>query len=204
MATETIYGVAANGRVECSSATYAPARDGTGTLATTADNITCGQANDFTCFEPLLGFDVDPFWAAYPTAVVSAAELRTTVFGVNASNGKVFQSRLHNWGTTIDTADYVAGGSLSTKTLLASHTQDANTGEKTWTGAGLLSNLPTSGVYRMLLCAADMVNNVSPAGLEYIQQRAQGYATQAERPKLVLTYTIPVASTGAALLACTF
>lgn len=209
MATSVIYGVTADARVECGNAAYANAREGTGTLAAGADTAVTFLTNQeitggsvYYCYESFIGFDLTAFWAANPGAVISAATL-TLYTDAIASSSKRIDARLQDWGATVTTADFVAGSALSAKPLLA-HASPTATGDIVFTDDAMVANVPTSGVMRMLLAGNDQMSNIAPTVNETIGFRSADAVTQAERPRLTLTYTIPSSSNAAGLLAMIF
>lgn len=195
--SETIYGDAADGYIESSGAAsgYAACRNGTATTLT-ADTVAVnggvGQefygGSNYLIDEIFFGFDVTTFRAAYPTAIISTITLGVYANGAGV-NGHIFEARLFDWGAGLTSVDFVPGADLGGKTLLGSFTNDAVAGAKTFTGAGFATNLPSTGFYRMVIVAANTTNNVAPTTTEAIGLGLQEHATQANRPRIVITGT---------------
>jgi hypothetical protein len=183
--TYTIYGVTPDEEIYSVSATYSSARSGTGLAIDPPEgHLILGQDPGFYCYEVFIGFDTSAVVGTITSATLSLhgrTDASTTDFTVEA--------RLHDWGATLTTADWVAGGSLGTKTLLASLSTVGFTtsGHNVFTSeAAFVNNINQSGVTRMLLCSSRMRVGDQPSVSERVHFYTADDADQAKRPKLVV------------------
>ena len=191
--TTTAYSSTEDGFVRSTSTTYSTARSG-GTLAlnpTLPNIVRVGQlfvTPDYYCYE---GF-IDPDTSAIPdgddisSAVLSLygnTDDSTTNFTVNA--------RLRDWGTTLETADYVAGASLSALTLLATF---ATTGfavgayNDFTSDAAFISNVSKTGETRIIITSSRHEAGTAPTDAENVQWDAAEVAGTTQDPKLVVVH----------------
>jgi hypothetical protein len=180
---------------------YADARAGTGLVAnTTATALSLGQQmssdgyDQYTVWEPFLGFDT----SALGSATVGSAVLNLTSNSDGSSVDFTVQARLCDWGATLTTADWVAGGSLSGLTLLGSYDTSGGFVPGTaydFSDTAMAANVNKAGTTRMLLCSSRTVSNNVPAGpSEWINPRAADYTGTTSDPKLTVTYSAGVSA----------
>jgi hypothetical protein len=200
MSTLIVYADLADGFIDSSSGmggTYATSRNGTFSLTANSSgvNLPVGQYN-YDVFEsdPVTYF-VDEGFLSFDTssigsgATVTAAVLRVTSAGSGPPDSRI-EARLHDWGTSLTTADWVAGASLSGKTLLAY--VSANFVYQTgydFTDVALPANVNKTGSTRLLLCEKNTVDNVSS---NYTAVELYAYSSDQSGttydPKLTVTY----------------
>jgi hypothetical protein len=197
MAVVTVYSDAADGMVTSANATYATARSG-GTLTadTTGTAITIGQTSpplystEYYCYEGFFGFDTSlvPDIATISTAVlglVSASDFSFNEFTIEA--------RLYDWSTTVTTADWVAGASLSALTSLATFATSgwATSGYNSFTDVAMPANINKSGFTRIICYSSRHSGNNTPTTLEFVSVYSGDNTGTVSDPKLVITYTLP-------------
>lgn len=209
MATVTIYSTSSDGYIisedNAAPGLYADAREGTGTTTFTAyssSGIYVGQgyatgsygAVIYTCYEGFISFDTS---SIVSTHLITATTLSLYAITDYSSTDFITEARIHDWGGSLTTADYVAGSSLSGKTKVATRDSNGLTGSayNSFTSeAGFTSNLNTSGTTYILLCSKEQTDNSAPTTNEFINWADYEY-NSSYQPKLVLTYTDPVIKT---------
>lgn len=201
MPTTTIYAGTPDGHVRSRNATYSTARAGSTLLADdTSTTFTVGQrlaAGTYFLFEGFLRYDL--FAAGLlSTDTVSAATLELYLTADNSTADFNLECRERDWGTSLTTTDWVAGGSLSGLTLLATLASSGigSTGAfKAFTesGSNLVSAINTAlagdGVLKLILCPDNLTNNVAPTGDEYLVFSSADASGTSQDPKLSVTYT---------------
>ena len=213
MSTLVVYSDTSDGYIRSSSVAgtddYPAARAGTATdIGTGYDVITVGQYYDYdpgwwdpeyeewdpapsggnTVFETFLAFDTSALTSG---ATVSAAVLRVTSYADISTTDFDIQARLRDWGTTVEAADWVAGGSLSGLTLLGSYA--TSSGFTVGTGydlsdTAMAANVNKTGSTRMLLCSDHTVGNTAPTGDEWVYIYSADESGTTRDPKLTVTY----------------
>lgn len=172
--------------------TYATARSGATLTANTSEQVV-GQAknygwggDNYACFEGFLTFDTSEVPASAtidaPPTLYAAVETNSTDTDFTLRAGV-------SWTPDLTTADWVAGASLSGKTLCASkstsgiatNTYYALTSESTF-----LSAIVKEGTTALLLWSSRHEAGTTPTGAEYLKLHS---ATSAYPPYLLITYT---------------
>lgn len=206
MATLTAYSSTADGYIESNSATYSTARAGGGTLNAIAAANFCnlGQrlGGDYYCYEAFLDFDTS---SIPDDATITAVELSLCGNGDDSSVTDFdLEARLHDWGASLTTADWVAGADLGGKTLLASKATSGWSASAynafTENGSNFRDNINKTGVTRILICSSRHRAGNAPTGNEYVGFLAAEWSSD---PKLVVTYTTSTTHTAAAALSVT-
>lgn len=201
MTTLTAYADAADEYLNSLDPAYATARSG-GTLSVSPDWTsvlevgqryydTTGEGDfAYAIREGFVGFDTS---AIGDTDAISAAVLNVTSFEDNSDTDFTIQARLSDWGTSVTTADWVAGGSLSGLTLLATYATSsgftANTAYDLASETAFTSNVNKTGSTRMLLCSSRTVGNNTPTGSEYVGIKSADTTGTTSDPKLTVTYS---------------
>lgn len=188
----------ADGHLRCSNATYSTARDGTGTFATVtaATDNQVGQelfGGVYYCYELFWDFDTSSIPSG---ATIVSATLEGYVVSTNitSSGAGVVRARVYDWSTSVTTADWIAGASVSGQTLVA-HTvaMSSLTGSayNTFVDDALAANINKGGVTRFILTSdrfeAGTVPTGAPNGSEYASFSS---ADGANPPKLTVTWTV--------------
>jgi len=176
---------------------YAVTRSGTGVVleaGASSTIVAVGQLRVvsfyqvFWVYEGFLAFDTSALTSG---ATVSAAVLRVTSYADYSTTDFDIQARLRDWGTSLTTADWVAGADLSGLTLLGSYATSsgftANTGyDLSDTAMG--ANVNKTGSTRMLLCSSRTVGNNAPTNNEFVHIYSANYTGTTRDPKLTVTY----------------
>lgn len=196
-----------NGYIQSySEVSYADARAGASLTANSA-------ANSFPIIGQLLGdfkgtptYTVYQYFIRFDTSILGGitpltAQLQFYMGSDFSTTNFDIQARLHTWGTSLTTADWVAGASLSGKTLLAHLTTSGITANayNNMTDDALLANLNTSGYTDIIFCSSRQTNNNAPTNDEFI---STPHMTKGIWTRLVVTYTppAPAAATGSTLV----
>lgn len=174
------------GRLYGNSAVYATARS---TVSAQDATLLVGQnVSNYFFNEGFVSFDTS---AIPDTATVLSATLSLRLNGAAVGDTTyTVQARLYDWGATLTTADYVAGASLSAKTLLATLpvASFVTTGLAPMTSeTAFISNINLTGKTRIILCTDRMVAGTAPTTAEYANfwnTNGAGYV-----PTLTVTYT---------------
>lgn len=155
MTTSTFYSTSADGRIQSQSSDYVTCRAGSNLAATTDSSLNdvVGQklsGSTYFCWELFLDFDTS---SIPDTDVIDSVSLSLWLEDDLSTQDFTVQARLHDWGGTLTTADWVSGANLSTKTLLAT----------------LATNgIGSAGAYKAFTSDAAFVSNVSKTGTTYI------------------------------------
>ena len=156
------------------------------------DTFTVGQRTPlgglYYVFQTYLSFDTSAV-----TGTVSSVTL--SIYGQfdNSVTDFTIEARVHDFGATLETGDYVAGASLSGKTLVASRSTASGwstSGYNAFTSdAAFLTAINQSGSTRLLLCSDRTRSGTTPTTFEMVN----GYTAEATdpntRPKLVVVTT---------------
>ena len=190
--TTTAYASTGDGHITSSDATYATARSGSGLTVQTASTLnTSGQTFNtptYFCYETF----IDPDTSAIPdTDAISSAVL--SLYGGTDGSTTNFtnNARLFDWSTSLTTADWIAGESLSAQTLLATFPSasyvDAVYNDFT-SDAAFIANVDKTGETRIILSSDRHEAGNTPTGPEYIQWSSADVAGTTQDPKLVVTH----------------
>jgi hypothetical protein len=200
MAELTVYSTAADSYVESVNATWATMCAGSSLSAAAAGTEYIGYANDYG----------DELFLAFDTSAIAVG---STITGVTfqTTTGMVAETHVqecyaYDWGASIGTDDWRTGntsGWLATE-YSASHrlayvnitTGDGWDTARPWTvGAAMNAAIVCEGTTRLVL-ASDSLRGASAVNNTRLQWHSGADATQANRPKLVITYSPPVGFTG--------
>lgn len=206
MSTLTVYGDTADGMVNSMGANgYDAVKAGTGDLEfwvnTTGATCSIGQQYAFgdsgdpdyipwesdTIGEAFISFDTSSIGAG---STVSAAVLTLTSAGGNTNF--TLQARLHDWGATLTTADWLYGASLSGTTLLAHRAMSGGWTIGTaydLTDDALAANVSKTGSTRIILVSANTVSATRATAGEMAGCYLADQAGTTSDPKLVVTYS---------------
>jgi hypothetical protein len=197
---DTFFSATTDGRVEGNSATYANAREGTGTInVTTADTSRfIGQffSATYSCYELFFSWDTS---AITDSDVVTAVTLDLWLVTDSSTSGFTLEAREHDWGASLTSADYVAGSALGSKTLMASKSTSgigATGAYKTFTSTAAFlaaTNLKTGTVYIMVSSSEHRLGN-APSGTDGVTFSMADNAGTTQDPKLTVTHNVPASS----------
>jgi hypothetical protein len=163
VATYTIYASTTNGgRITSTDNNYNNARNGSGSVSTSGQPRTgqFKQSVASTVYEAFLDFDTSIL--AGKTIVSATLECYLSQRYLDASF--TAQARLRDFGTALATGDWVAGGSLSALTLLATLASGSTTvsAYNQFADVALAANINTAGSTRLLICSSRTVSNSAP------------------------------------------
>lgn len=180
MTTTVFAGGAAAGDVYSTDVTYSTARSGSSLVARpAAGNAVVGQITGYSVYEGFLEFDTS---SIPDTDVVLSVTLEVYLVSDGSTADFEIQARLHDWGSAITTADWVAGASLSGKTLLATLNTNGigapDSLKALASDAAFKDNINKTGVTRIILCSKEQVDNSAPTGNEYVILGAASNAPQ--------------------------
>lgn len=195
MSSLVVFSGTADGLLRCNNATYLTARSGGGTFLTNTSATTaiCGQeffSGQYYCYECFFGFDTSSLGAG---ASVSAAVL--SLYGssaqVGGSSAGIYRARLHDWGATVDTADWVPGASLSGKTLLAhlAHSSVSQSAYNDFVDDAFAANVNKTGTTNIEMTTDRMEAATVPTAAEYETWVMADNAGTTQDPKLTVTYS---------------
>jgi hypothetical protein len=199
MAELTVYSTSADSYVESVNATWATMCAGSNLVADAAGTTYVGYANNYGD-ELFLAFDT----SAIPEgSTVSAVSFQTTTGMVGSTH--VSECYAYDWGT-IGTADWRTGnttGWLATEYNAGNRLAYVNitSGDdwdfaRAWTVAATMNAAIVCGGTTRLVLASDSLRGASAVNDTRTQWRSGADATEANRPKLVITYSPPVGFTG--------
>lgn len=213
MTTLVVYSDAADGGISSydgwgdgsggANGSYASARGGTGSSIEVYGTPVAGQH-----YTTALGIDGEGYETAFDVfgvyqgyvsfdtssvgsgSTVSAATLALSCSYDSSATDFTVEARLHDWGASVTTADYVAGASLSAKTLVA-HRSTAGgwSGLQDLTNDAMPANVNKTSSTRLLLCSSRTTSGTAPTGAEYINFYPAEAAGTTSDPKLTVTYT---------------
>ena len=136
--------------------------------------------------ESFINFDTSGVPA---NATISSAVCEISGASENEDDDFDIQVRLHNWGPTLTTSDWVINTSLSGKTLLAHlATTSFGTGYNTFVDDAFAANVVKAGTtYVLLNSSRHLAGTPVTAGRQEWVRMDTGSATN--KPKLTVTYT---------------
>ena len=120
------------------------------------------QSARWNCREGFMSFDTSVI-----VGTIQSATLYGGLLTEFSPTDYLVEARLHDWGTTLTTADWVGGADLSSKTLVATlDTNGIGDGYKyklfVESGSALRDNLNRSGTTRIMLSSERMRLNLDP------------------------------------------
>lgn len=194
MTVTTIFASTNDGELLSSSNTYSTARSGSGSTkylnANTTAFLTIGQlfsSPTYYCYECFLEFDTSTI---ADSDRIDDATLAWDGAGDGSTTDFTAQARQHDWDGSLDTADWIAGADLSSKTLLATW---ASTGYSTsysnfTSEAGFPAAISTTVALEIVIVSNRLTAGTTPTGAEYVQMRSADTAGTSEDPKLTVTH----------------
>lgn len=192
----TVFGDATDGRLEGQSATYATARQGTGTINVDTTGVTSatGQffSSTYSCYEQFWAFDTSPVpvndaVSAVVFALWMVTDVSTTDFTIEV--------REKAWVSPLTSADYVSGTTLGNFTQLASLATSGigAAGYKNFTSVAAFltaTNLKTGTVKIFTSSSRHRLGN-TPTTTEYVQFSTADTSGTTQDPKLTITHSTP-------------
>jgi hypothetical protein len=192
MSTYTFYSAANDGALRSTGPDYASTRAGSILVeypSAGTDYMFVGQ-NVSKVHEGFLRFDTNSVPDSYSiTSVVLSTYLEDSGYYRTYS----LEARAYDWGTTLTTADYVAGANLAALTLLAHYPAASMTAAYTawYTDIAFTSYINKSGYTRMILCSSHTTTGVEPTGNETVTIRTSEYSGTDMDPRLTVIAVPP-------------
>jgi hypothetical protein len=198
-----------SGHIVCASTTYSSARSGAGTKTLTAwASATAikelGQkfaTPNYSVYEHFLAFDTS---ALPDAATLQDCWLRLYVgsSGDQSTTDFTVQAYYKDWGTTLETADFVAGADLGALTKCWAYNTADLGGSSRWMDVPLTdtSGISKTGITRIVVTSKRVEDDTTPSGNEHVLTAIN---TSNYYPQLRLFYLVTYAEadpTGGALL----
>lgn len=174
MITSTFVTSPGSAQLTARHAVYASAREGvsgslTGTVGGTINEVGQFVSGDFRCMESFLRFET----GGIPDDVgVLAARLYWYGHSDQSATDFTAELRLHSWGPTSGTEDWVPGSQLASKPLVATFASSAfpvgSFGQFTEVGTMLRDSINRTGTTEFILCSDRHRIGNQPTGNEYV------------------------------------
>jgi len=187
--TDTFYSEAADGGVTGSNSVWLTARAGSGLSASsgtgTAEGVASTElAGAYPVQQAFLVFDTS---SIPDTATITEVTLYIDRAGTAIAG--IAKARVHDWGTTVTTADFVPGADLTSKPLFASIAIPITAGVYTAmdSDAAAPSLINKTGKTRLVIHGAEQESTSAPAagtGTTFNVVSSEG----TNKPKLVVSY----------------
>lgn len=192
MTTYTIFGAVSDGYVRSFSETsYAIARAGTESLSAVGSDLNIGQrdfAGEWSVYEAFVDFVTSVVLGTISSAVLSLYLKNDNSIDTDFT----IEARIRDWGTTLETADYVAGASLSALTsvaTLATSGIGATGAYKAFVDVAMVANVNQAGSTRMLISSSRTRLNNAALEEEYVIFADASTSGTTNDPKLVVEAT---------------
>lgn len=188
----TVFAGTGDGTVYSTSTTYSTARSGSGLSVDNGSEMGVGQSffsPDYGCHESFLSFDTSAVGGG-----ITVVELALRLTVDQSDTDFTVEARESAWTAGgLTTADWVAGASLGTPTLLASLSTSgigATGSYKTFTSqaAFLTATGMGTGTVAMLLCSSRHRGNNTPSGFEDVYFSSADASGTTQDPKLTITH----------------
>lgn len=195
MTTVTIYSDTADGYCNSSSTSYTSASNGTGIGASPAAAV--GYVGQYiiggTTYVVHLGYLKFDTSSIPDDAEITSVTLSCYGYNDLSTTDFTVEARLHDWGASLTSADWIAGSALSGKTLLASRSSLGwnTSGYNTFTenGSNFRNNINKTGTTYIVLCSAEHTAQSPPTNDEYIGLYFSDETGTSKDPKLEITYS---------------
>jgi hypothetical protein len=190
MTTTVVYADTSDGYVTSLESVWATARS-TASGAFGGSTLLIGNAysaGNYKCREGFVQFNT----SGVGTDTVSAATLSLWgTWGGSLVAGYVLEARIKDWGTSLTTADWVAGDSLGDLTLVAhqsggfTHTDSAYTD---FTNDALPANINGAGQTSLLINHSRHRVSSAPTGTDSAEVASADVSGTTKDPKLTITH----------------
>ncbi len=184
-----------DGQISSGTTDYPSTRSGAGLSAdTSSTSVTIGQwgnGGTFNCWEAFFSFDT-----SFVGFASSVSSVTFSLYG--ASGGDLsfqdftIEARMHDWGTSLTTADWVAGASLSALTSVATFATSggfSTSAYNDFTNVAFPANINKSGSTRIICYSSRHSGNNTPSTYEEVVAYSADQTGTANDPKLLITYT---------------
>ena len=195
MTVTTFFGTTSGGQIESYGATvYADAYAGANLEELAAQVFSkIGQyvsGGNYSCFESFIDFDTQ---SIPDTDTVSAVAMVLEPYADNSATDFLIQIRVRDWGTSLTTADWVAGADLSALTLVAQLDTDTNWpvgNDRTMInfGTNFVDNINKTGSTRLILHSERHSLNTTPTGREDVDYKETETAGTTSDPYVSVTH----------------
>lgn len=182
MTTWVIYSDADDLHVFCSDASYANAREGTGSL-TASTGVTAAVAGQWNtasprCYEAFFSFDTSSVDVGTPTTV----ELGLTL---SATSPASLDIGVAEKGSAIagDTSDFIAGSSLAGLDQFGTYSFASDSGDITISGP---ADVARSTDYALVVYGQDQSDNSAPTGTDFVTFYTSEQTGTADDPFLLI------------------
>lgn len=197
MTTTTIFSDLSDGRIQSVDAVYSVARAGSGvdiTFNDTSPDVLnlCGQllSTNYFCWQLFLAFDTS---VIPDTDTIDSAVLSMYGFDDLSTDDFTVEARLHNWGGTLATTDFVAGADLSSKTLLATFATSTPWAAEAYNAftseSAFVSNIEKTGTTYIMLSSSKQRLGTAPTQSERVRAYLADATGTTKDPKLVVTHS---------------
>lgn len=187
----TVFSDSTDGYIQGSNPTYSTARAGSSLSSDDAGNfIRFAQDSGFFVYEGFVSFDTS---SIVDTDIVTSVVLDMWLTTDFSTTDSVMQAREYDWGSSVTTADWVAGASLGVLPLLATLATSgigATGSYKTFTSQAAFltaTNLKT-GTVRLLLTSDKFVAGTAPTTTERVEFSSSNVSGTTQDPKLTITH----------------
>ncbi|MGH2710168.1 MAG: hypothetical protein ACRDH9_03060 [Actinomycetota bacterium] len=186
--TTTFFASSVGGYVSSTDAVYATART-SGTLA--ADDgliVRIGQTTGYVCNEGFVKFNTS---SIPDDDAISSATLSLDGVSDDSTTDFIAEARLQDWGTGLQTSDWVSGADLS-MTLLATWDSAgyvAGYNDFTENGSNLRDSISKTGDTRILINSDRHRLGTAPTTSEVVEFNSADAAGTTEDPRLVVNHS---------------
>ena len=183
-----------DGRLDAQGASYSTAREGSGTIAVTTTTATTATGQFFqttySCYQQYYAFDTS---SIEDTDVVTSVDFALWLINDVSNTDFLVEVREKDWGSSLESSDYVPGSQLGNYTLLASLNTSGigSTGAyKTFTSetAFLTTTFLKTGTVRFFTSSSRQRLNNTPPSNEYVQFSQSSTSGTTQDPKLTITH----------------
>lgn len=193
MSTLVVEAESSNRGVTSISSSYATARAGGSLNVDSNAQVATGQAffagPQYECSETFLRFDTSPL---PDDAVIDSVVLSLYGQADDSVTDFIIEARLLDWGTAVETTDWVSGANLGNYTLLASRNTSGGFSTAAYNDltseSAFVSNVSKTGFTSLFLSSSRHRLNNTPTGLERIF--AWRTPQTGKNPKLTITYHV--------------
>ncbi len=192
MATLTVYAKESDGRINSESGAYSGARAGTGTLSAWTGNLAnVGQYKNgvYACYKYFNQYDTSSIDAG--DDIVSAKE---EIYNHDDATDTNFtmEVREYDWGTSLETGDWIPGADLGDYTLLSSKAVSPSAGYNEFPdSANFRAAINKTGDTRLVHNSDRHRIGTTPTGREWVQWRTASYTGTDNDPKLIIEHEKP-------------
>jgi hypothetical protein len=194
MSTLTVYSSTADGYIYSSNTSYSTARSTASLSDNSSTTVTCGQdysSPKYHCYESFFSFDTSSLGGA---ATVSSATLSLYGYSDQSNTDFTATAAIKDWGSSLDTSDWVAGANLSSLTTVATYNPASGwstTGYNNFADVALPANINKTGTTYLILYSDRHAAGNTPTGYEYVNAYSADQSGTSQDPKLVVEYSYP-------------